>query len=60
LQIRNSNSKQYQRIKIKKIPNEIVLVFVIGISIFGFVSDFDIRISDFASLASWLFVDADL
>jgi hypothetical protein len=49
-------------IKVKKIPNEPVLDFVIGISIFAFVSDFDIRISDFTSLASWVlnFVDVVL
>jgi len=48
-------------IKIKKIPNEIVLNFVIG-TIFGFVSDFDIRISDFASPVLWVsnFVDVVL
>ena len=38
-------------IQIKKISNEIILNFVIGISTFGFVSDFDIRISDFTSLS---------
>ena len=45
-------------IKIKKISNEIVLNFVIGISTFGFVSDFDIRTS--LSLCVINFVDVIL
>jgi len=51
------NSKQIQMIKNQKIQNTPVSDFVIWIQIFGFVSvrgaSFDIRISDFVSLASW-------
>jgi len=36
-----------------KFQNKPVSDFVIGICIFEFVSDFDIRISNFASLVSW-------
>ncbi len=39
--------------KNQKVPNEPVSDFVIGIYIFGFVSDFDIRVLDLVSLASW-------
>jgi len=38
-------------IKIQKIANDLVLDFGIGLSVFGFVSNFDIRISGFALLA---------
>jgi hypothetical protein len=31
----------------QKVPNKSVLDFVMGFKVFGFVSDFDIRISDF-------------
>jgi len=40
-------------IKNQKVPNKAVADFVFGIQVFKFVSDFDIRISDFVSLASW-------
>jgi len=40
-------------VKNQQVPNKRVLDFVVGISVFGFVSDFDIRISDFISMASW-------
>jgi hypothetical protein len=51
LEIRDS--KQFQMVKKEKVPNKPVSDFVIGIQVFGFVSDFDIRISDFLLLASW-------
>jgi hypothetical protein len=40
-------------IKKHKIPNKLVSDLVIGIYVFEFVSDFDIRISDFVSLGTW-------
>jgi hypothetical protein len=39
--------------KNQKVPNKPVSDFVVGIQVFGFVSDFDIRVSDFVSVASW-------
>jgi hypothetical protein len=40
-------------VKNQKALNKPVSDFVIGISVFEFVSDFDIRIADFVSMASW-------
>jgi len=40
-------------VKNQKVPNKPVSDFVIGISVYGLVPDFDIRISDFISMASW-------
>jgi len=40
-------------IKKHKILNQVVSDFVIGFYVFGFVSDFDIRISDFILAAFW-------
>ena len=57
LEIRNS--KQIQMTQIGKIPNKLALdslfrIFPIwDLFVFEFVSDLDIRISDFAMLASW-------
>jgi len=44
------NSKQFQRLKICKDPNKPVADFSTHIHAFRFVSDFDIRISDFVSI----------
>jgi hypothetical protein len=51
LEIRNS--KQIQMIKIQKILDEPVSYFTFRFLQFRFVSDFDIRISDFALLVFW-------
>ncbi len=51
LEIRNS--KQIQIIKKHKIPNNLVLDLDFWICVFRFVSDFELRNSDFNSMASW-------
>src|SRR5947209_5906064 len=49
LEIRNPNLEIRNKSKIRnsKVRNKSVPVWVIGILVFGFVSDFEIRISDF-------------
>ena len=44
------NSKQFQRLKICKDPNKPVADFFTHMRAFRFVSDFDIRVSDFVSI----------